>query len=71
MYWEYRTTFALLGFLFGSLPVCGHRNTEEVCGRRFNYLAFFIAVGLLALKGYATYLGRKLEKGRMVAKGST
>ncbi|KAJ5688413.1 hypothetical protein N7536_011032 [Penicillium majusculum] len=65
------TTFALLAFLFGSLPVCGHWNAGEVCDRRFNYLAFFIAVGLLGLKGYATYLGRKLEKGRMVAKGST
>ncbi|KGO68427.1 hypothetical protein PITC_070520 [Penicillium italicum] len=66
------TIFALLGFLFGSLPVCGHWNPEEVCDRRFYYLAFFIAVGLLGLKGYANYLGRKLEKGGgVVAKGST
>lgn len=70
MYWEYRTIFSLLVFLFGSLPVCGHWNPEEVCDWRFKYQTFSIAMGLVSLKGYANYLGRKLEKGK-VAKCST
>ncbi|KGO47560.1 hypothetical protein PEX2_090540 [Penicillium expansum] len=64
------TLLTLLAFLFGSLPVCGHWNSEEVCDRRFHHLAFLIAIGLVSLKGYANYLGRKLKKRGGVTKGS-
>lgn len=67
-----RTILALLAFLFGSLTVCGHWNSEEVCNLRFHYMAFLIAVGILGLTGYAYHLRRRLEKGGVdFAKGLT
>ncbi|KAJ6186910.1 hypothetical protein N7519_001818 [Penicillium mononematosum] len=57
-----KTILALLAFLFGSLTVCGHWNSEEVCSLRFHYMAFLIAVGILGLTGYAYHLRRTLEK---------
>lgn len=60
-FWD-RTILALLGLLFGSLKVCGHWNSEDVCDRRFHYTTFFFAVGIMSLMGYSYYLRQKLER---------